>query len=312
MSLDFDLDDEQRAMADAVAVYCRDQASPDAIRAAVDDFPKTLWEGLAELGVLGIATQEGGGGALEVVASMEELGRANFPGPLVASFVAGRLLAEAERESVARGEAIVSLGAPPLLPWAPFATIFIELAGKRAFRARPAGRVERVDTLGGEPWGRVGLIRGEEFESADTALALGDVAAAAYLAAAGQRLIDAASTHARDRKQFGRALGDFQAVAHPLAQSAMGLAAAAALTRVAAFAIDNQLEDAAHRAACARYSAGRAALEAAYTTPQTFGGLGVMEDGEVFPLARRIRQLVSIPPGDAIARESALAQFGLS
>ena len=54
-----------------------------------------------------------------------------------------------------------------------------------------------------------------------------------------------------------------------------------------------------------------AALRAAYVTPQIFGGLGVMEDGPVFQVARRIRQLASYPPGAERADELTLGLYGL-
>src|SRR5262249_48324119 len=63
---------------------------------------------------------------------------------------------------------------------------------------------------------------------------LSELALGAYLAAAGRRLVEDAAAHARTRRQFGRPIADFQAVAHPLADAAIQLDAAATLSRVAA------------------------------------------------------------------------------
>ena len=238
VGLDLALDDAQQAIHDAVGQLCRDQCSDAVVKAAGDRFPSGLWKAMAELGVLALATPEGDGGACELVAALEALGRAVFPGPLAGSVCAAQLLPPREREAVTSGAAIVSLGCPPLLAWAPEAQLFIEIEGERAHLARPRGAIERVETLGGEPWGRLELVRTAELGDARRALALHDIALAAYLAAAGNRLVEDAAEHARTRKQFGRAIGEFQAVAHPLADAWMQLAAAATLARAAAFRFD--------------------------------------------------------------------------
>jgi hypothetical protein len=115
----------------------------------------------------------------------------------------------------------------------------------------------------------------------------------------------------RTRKQFGKALGEFQAVAHPLADCSMALGAASGLARAAGFHFDAQAEGARASAAAARLSATRAAVEAAHVCHQLFGALGITLEGPVFHISRRIRQLASQPPGDAAARAEVVGLFGL-
>ncbi len=143
------------------------------------------------------------------------------------------------------------------------------------------------------------------------------------MAAAGTALLRSTSEHAATRTQFGRAIGEFQAVAHPLADCSMRLCAATALARNAAFVYDSEVvqgeeqegeggADAARfLAGAARLSANAAALEAAYVCHQVFGANGITLEGPVFHYSRRIRQLASQPPGDAGLRERMLAEFGL-
>ena len=145
-----ELDAERAAVRDAVAAWCRD--------AGAAAFDAGRWRELAGLGVLA-AGADGESGARELVASCEALGAGAAPGQLVETFVALRLLPEAERRAVAAGEAIACVGEPPLLAFAPLAEVFIELAGERAFLARPRGPVAKLDTLAGDPWGRVELER---------------------------------------------------------------------------------------------------------------------------------------------------------
>ncbi len=311
MSVDLELDDAQQALAQAVEAFCRDVDAEALARRSDGVLPRPVWRGLAELGVLACATPEGDGGACEIAAALEVLGRACFPGPLAASFLATQVLPAAERRAVASGEALVSVGVPPLLPWAPVADLFLELDGARAWLARPRVAILAVETLGAEPWGRVELVREADLGDCGRALALADLALAAYLAGAGQRLLDAASEHARSRRQFGRPVGDFQAVAHPLADCAIRLAAAALLARCAASAFDAGDARVASLAAAARLSAGRAALEAASVAHQVFGALGVTVEGPAFFVSRRVRQLVALPPGEGHAREGVLQPLGL-
>jgi alkylation response protein AidB-like acyl-CoA dehydrogenase len=311
VSLDLGFDDAQRAIGTAVEAFCNAHCDDEVVKSLDGKFPEDLWRELAELGVLALVTPEGDGGAVELVAALEPLGCAVFPGPLAATFLATQVLPEAERARVAAGAAVVAVGSPPLLPFAPVAQLFVEIEGDIAYLAEPAGEVASVETLGGEPWGRTRLTRTRELGSAVRALALHDIALAAYLAAAGDRLVRATAEHARARHQFGRAIGEFQAVAHPLADCHMQLTAAAGLARTAACRFQDDAQDAPAAAAAARLSAARAALAAAHTSHQLFGAVGITLEGEVFHVSRRIRQLASGAPGEARARELLLADTGL-
>jgi alkylation response protein AidB-like acyl-CoA dehydrogenase len=91
----------------------------------------------------------------------------------------------------------------------------------------------------------------------------------------------------------------------------MRLGGARDLARCAAAAFDAREARAGELAAAAHLSARGAALESASTGHQVFGALGVTLDGPAFPASRRIRQLASLPPGPARAREAVLAPLGL-
>ncbi len=309
--LDLGFDDAQQAIHAAVTGFCRDRCPAAVAKSAAQEFPLELWRELAALGVLAIATPDGEGGAIELVAAFEALGRAVHPGPLVETVFALQVLPAAARARVASGEAFVSVGTPPLLPWAPLAQVFVEVDGDAAWLAEVEGAIEPVATLGGEAWGRVTLARRTSLGATSRAQSLAEIALAAYVAAAGRRLVDAAADHARTRRQFGRAIATYQAVSHPLADAVIALDAAATLARLAAWEWDAHAAASALRAAAARLSAARAAERAAHVTHQIFGALGVMRDGPVFFVSRRIVQLVATPPGPSRARATMLASLGL-
>jgi alkylation response protein AidB-like acyl-CoA dehydrogenase len=311
VSLDFELDDTQRAVAETVTRFCREEGAEAFARAEGAPLSRPFWRGLGELGVFALGAAGGEGGAGELAAAFEALGHAACPGPLVAAVFAARALAEPERGAAVRGEALVALGTAPLLPWAPEAELFVELAGEAAWLARPRGPVTPVASLGGEPLGRVELARATPLRDVGAALAAVDLARAAWLVGAGERLLGIAAEHARSRRQFGRAIGEFQAVAHPLADVWTGLAAALALERTAAFALDAGRADAPARAAAARLSAARAGRRALRAAHQTLGALGVTLEGPLFHLSRRVRQQAALPPGEALAEAAVLADFGL-
>jgi alkylation response protein AidB-like acyl-CoA dehydrogenase len=297
--LDLELSDEQRALADSVRGFL-----------AREHEPRLVWKGLAAIGVLGVATPEGGGGALEIVAAMEELGRAGTPGPLVGTFMATQLLGDADRDRLATGDAVAAVGTPPLMPWAAVADLFIELSQDGAWLAQPDGAVTAVDTMAGEPWGRLRLERIQPLEGAERAITIGDVAVAGYLVGAAEHLVAVTAQWLQDRVQFGRAIGEFQSMSHPLADVAIRTRAARGLTRAAAYGADHAAT-AAGSAATARLSATHAALGATYRAHQSFGALGFTIEGPVAQMGQRIRQVSLHPPGPRAAREAALAAHGL-
>jgi alkylation response protein AidB-like acyl-CoA dehydrogenase len=303
MTIDLEYDEVARDLGQSVRGFC--DRHRGAIEGAGGTVSDDLWRGLADLGVLGLANEAGT--AMIAAATMEALGSAGFPGPLAATFVATRLLDEERSRRIAGGEALVSLGTPPLMPWASVAKVFIEVAEDRAWLARPTGAVEPVETLAAEPWGRCSLERTDDLGDPSAALAFGDVALSAYLVGAGEQLLTVATSYAANRVQFGRSIGAFQAVSHPLADCAMHLAAARVLARIAAYELD--LTDVAHRAgaATARLSATRAALTTAYQAHQTVGALGFTVEGPVGRLAHRIRQCSLLAPGPTATRRAVLS-----
>lgn len=305
MSLALRYDATEAAVADSVERYCRDRWSDAIRRRATDPLPPALWTGLADLGVFALATGELDGGARAMCAATEALGKALFPGPLAATFLGSRVCGEPARSEIAGGRALVAVGRPPLLPWAARARYFLVVGDGSVRQATARGSVAPVDTLAGEPWGRVEVEAGDVVERAGEGSALYDLLVAAYLAAAAASLLDAAVEHARTRKQFGHAIGDFQAIAHPLAECSMGLAAATSLARAAAYRLDVGDDRAGQAAGGARLSAERAALATVQVAHQTFGAIGVTEEGPAVSFSRKIRQLVALPTAVASPYDAA-------
>ena len=252
--------------------------------------------------MLALGTPDGGGTVTTVAAAMEQLGQANAPGPFVETFVAVQLL-DAERvEAIVAGAHMATVTTSSqgdvgnLVPWLPIADTVIEIDGSRAHLARVAGDVVPVDSLAGEPWGRATIERGNDLGDASSALAIADVAAAAYMVGEAEHLLRGAAAYAADRIQFRSPIGNFQAVAHPLAECFLRVTAARTLARIAAHTIDTHTsgaggDGAARRAAAtARRSATKAALDAAFQVHQAYGAMGFTVEGPVGNRSAKIRQ----------------------
>jgi alkylation response protein AidB-like acyl-CoA dehydrogenase len=136
-------------------------------------------------------------------------------------------------------------------------------------------------------------------------------AAAAYEAlGVAERALALAVEHARTREQFGRPIGYFQAVAHPLAQRYVDVTLARALADCAARAIDASAGGPAGRALAlaAKATAAEAAVAACETAIQTFGATGFTWDSPLHRLLRRAKWLETFdgPPSAQRAELAAL------
>lgn len=115
------------------------------------------------------------------------------------------------------------------------------------------------------------------------------VAAAACGMAA--RALSESLAHVRQRRQFGKALAEFQLVQQKLARIATDLAAARLLTYRAAYEKDQGKERITTEAAMAKSFATEMAQRAVDDAVQLIGGLGVLADHPVDRLYRAVRAL---------------------
>ncbi|MEZ5502328.1 MAG: acyl-CoA dehydrogenase [Halioglobus sp.] len=314
--LDLDFNEDEAAMRAAVERFCNQHPVADVARQADLPFPRALWRALAELGVFAPAApgHEEAGGAVAVCAIAEILGHHVFPGPLAATYLAIQVLDRQERDDLINGRSLVSLSSADstLLPWGTAADLFLVVDGAHIARGHAPACIEPVPTLGGDTWGRALLKIDAGLPQSSRALALAAIATAAYMTGAAWRLLRDTSEHAGTRRQFGKTLGEFQAVSHPLADCAIAITAAQTLARAAACSFDGADASRAETlAAGARWSAQRAGLATAFACHQVLGGIGITLEGPAFHITRRIRQLASTPPSGKREQALLLADTGL-
>jgi alkylation response protein AidB-like acyl-CoA dehydrogenase len=101
-----------------------------------------------------------------------------------------------------------------------------------------------------------------------------------------QGALDAAVAYARDRKQFGQRIGDFEMIQAMLADMDARTEAARQLTYKAAVEIEAGAHDAARWASIAKLIAGDTAMAVTTDAVQVFGGYGYTDD---FPVERMMR-----------------------
>jgi alkylation response protein AidB-like acyl-CoA dehydrogenase len=99
-------------------------------------------------------------------------------------------------------------------------------------------------------------------------------AVAAELTGIAQRTMEMAVQYAKERKQFGRPIGAYQAVSHRCAQMLLETEGARSATYYAAWAADNEPETAALAASMAKAYASDAGPRVAGSSLQVHGGIG--------------------------------------
>lgn len=143
-------------------------------------------------------------------------------------------------------------------------------------------RVPASSILGGEP--------GRGFVTAMKVLDRGRIGVAAAAIGQARRLLHEGLTYAMERRQFGRAIGEFQLVQAMLADSKAELYAAESMIRDAARRFDAG-ERVSTEASCCKMFATEMVGRIADRTIQIFGGAGYMEDSGVERFYRDVRVL---------------------
>jgi alkylation response protein AidB-like acyl-CoA dehydrogenase len=142
------------------------------------------------------------------------------------------------------------------------------------FSDTPARRIDiRPDTT--ELLARLGILE--------------QIAVAADQLGVARRSFNAAVEYAKQRTQFGRAIGTFQAIQHPLADIALAVECAWSATYQAAWDFDHQPERVERSAALAAAVSGDAALRAADAGVQIHAGVGFTWDNPAHLYLKRAK-----------------------
>jgi alkylation response protein AidB-like acyl-CoA dehydrogenase len=277
--MDFELSSDQEALRDGMRKLCEGRFPIDVVRAGFD---RARWTELADAGVFALRLPESDGGVglglAEAALVFEELGRALVPGPVVGTHLAAGVLADGDR--------VVTIvdRAAPVVDHLRVADAVCVIDDAGVWRIDPASVqaedvAEPLDPL--TPVSRVaaaGLPQGEQVAGADVAARWrveGAVLTAALCLGLAEAATDLAVAYAKEREQFGKPIGAFQAVKHLCADMLV-------LTEVARAAVyaagvtgdDPSVGDPVRAASVAKVSAGEAAVANGKSCIQVHGGMG--------------------------------------
>jgi alkylation response protein AidB-like acyl-CoA dehydrogenase len=310
--MDFGFNDEQREIKSTARDFLASRFKPEKVRELAESdspYDDALWGQICELGWPGIAiAEEHGGlglGMVELVILQEELGYALAPSPFIANAAAGLAISDAGSDEQrarwlpgiasgeARGAAAMTGGESPIVGAAGGASILALGDGDDGGRLVEAAdatleRLDLIDTTrayyrvtadGGEPLpGDVGAA----FDKASIALA-------AELVGVAQRSLDMAVEYAKEREQFDRPIGAYQAVSHRLAEMLWDVEEARSLTLYAAWVADAEPESLALASSMAKARASDAANSVTHNAIQTFGGIGFTWEHDIHFFLKRAR-----------------------
>lgn len=336
-----------------------------------------LWGKIAGLGWLGLDYPReygGAGGSLADVAVVaEEMGRALFPSPYVATAVlTGHSLLAAGNErqkieilpGITSGTRIITIaltepsgsyepsgievtamgqigagfrlnGVKLLVPYAHVADLMVVVA--RTGNRGPAGNglslllvdpaspgvsITPVRIISLEKQSEV-VFREAEVPQANLVgnlgggwpvvmevLSRGRVVMSAEMIGGSQAVLELAVEYARERRQFGKPIGQFQAIKHRLADVATEIEGARWLTYKAAWEVAER-GAASPTASLAKAFAGDVYIRAARAAVQTYGGYGYMKECDVQLFFRRAKAAEAFLGHQHYCRELAAQQMGL-
>ncbi|HJQ06509.1 MAG TPA: acyl-CoA dehydrogenase family protein [Nocardioides sp.] len=297
--MDFALSPEQAELAGTVRSVLTKQADPDAAWSTLCD----------QIGVPALAIPEkyDGVGAtfFETAVVLEELGRAIAPAPLLATAVATEALlaggsAEAKERllpRIAGGEvATLVTGDGPVLD-ADRATILLAIDGDDLVEVTGATAtwVESMDQT--IRLATVDRGTGTSTPVGDGAAALaraelvGAAASAALAAGLCRRALDMTVAYSKERVQFGRPIGSFQALKHRMADMLARTELTRSVAWSAAYALAQGADDAAEQVHAAASYALDSAQHLAGECIQLHGGIAITWEHDAHLVFKRAHAL---------------------
>jgi alkylation response protein AidB-like acyl-CoA dehydrogenase len=329
--MDFELDDDQLALQRAAGDLLDDLSSPERVRVAIDagdGFDRALWKSMVDQGWMGVELDERRGGlGLGAVATsvlLEQVGRHLAPAPFLPSLLALGALARAADDGVAAaepwvarllaGDAVgcVRWGDAPVVagPIADVAVIADE-DGVTAIDLTEIGRPKAVPAmdltrqLGWLRDARPTLVLGAH----DAAVALmdrGSTYVSAELLGGASRVLDLSVEYAKERVQFGRPIGSFQAVKHRCADMLVDVEGMRSTAYHAAWCIGAGDADASVAASTAKVWCSDASRRIMASGLQVHGGIGFTWEHDLHLYLKRA-QLDQVTFGDAAYHRERLA-----
>ena len=285
--MNFDLDDGERALQQGIRDVCKRLFPIDRVRALEAEpggLDRKLWRELGDAGVFALRLPEPDGvglGVTQAVLVFEELGHAIVPGSLISTHLAAGIV-----DGASTGDRIVGMlernRTPRLVGHLEAADDLVVVDSEGLWLIDPASVKGRpvprpLDPL--TPMHAVDdLPQGERLAGGEEAARWrldGAALVAAMQVGIAASCVEQAVAYAKERKQFGRVIGSFQAVKHICADMLIRAEVARAAVYAAGVMLDDPSSGNAPRAvAGARLLAAEAAVANGKANIQVHGGMG--------------------------------------
>ena len=318
--VEFALSEEQAELAATVRAVLAKQADSAAVRAAMASdagYDPALWSTLCEqVGVAALAVPEEhdgfGASFFETAVVLEELGRSLAPAPLLATVIATEaLLAGGTDEAKARllpriaaGEvATLVTGDGPVLDGDHAAIVLaidgddlVELTGAAATWAESMDQTIRLARL--DRSGASATAVGDGAAARSRADLVATASAAALAVGLSARALQMTVDYSKERVQFGRPIGSFQALKHRMADMLARLEIARSASWAASYALATGADDAAALVRTAASYCLDTATHLAGECIQLHGGIAITWEHDahlVFKRAHALNHLFGPP-----------------
>jgi alkylation response protein AidB-like acyl-CoA dehydrogenase len=246
----FDFDDTQYALRDLAREIFAKESPPARLREIRDGKPidRRVWKTMAEAGITGITVPESyggaGGTALDLTLVYEEAGRSALPEPLLelTGIAAPVIAAHGTDEQRERWLPAIASG-----------------------DAEADVRIDGEDVLVGDD-----RIAGAFHDAYANAFS----GTASLLNGVAMRLLEMTTEYVKDRRQFGKPIGSFQAVKHKLASMHVAIASSRPAAWYAAYALATGMDGASIAACVAKIAANDTEELCNGEALQCHGGIG--------------------------------------
>jgi alkylation response protein AidB-like acyl-CoA dehydrogenase len=288
--VDFQLSEDQVALQEGIRSFCASRVSRDQLREldVRGKFDRALWRELAEMGVFSLRLAEDAGGvglgSADAVLVFEELGRRCVPGPLVWTHLAAGLVDGAESgEKVVSGLDLMGGDSGPILvEHRDDLDVLMVLRPDGVYRIEPGDLSGRKISEPLDPFTPVfhveRLPAGKRIADAARARQLwleGAAIVSGQLLGIACETLTMANDYAKQREQFGRPIGSFQAIKHILADMFVRQEVARAAAYAAGATLDDpEVGDVPRAVSSAKLTAGEAAMKNSRACIQVHGGMG--------------------------------------
>lgn len=311
--MNFTFSDEQLMMADVARQLLIDTCSPAALReqmAAGTPRDAARWAAIADMGLNGVLAPEASGGLglteTDFVLIAEAAGYVALPEPLVEhACLAVPLLASAAPDhplltAAAGGDISLAIGhrVNPFVADADTAAALlldhegelhlVEVGSATLIREPSIDPFRRLFRVEWTPTDATRLASAQAAQPLwDTALDRGALFAAAQCLGLAQRSIHLAVEYAKERQQFGKPIGSYQAVKHLIASAQVAIEFARPVVHAAAADLYRASPQSRARVSHAKIVASEAADLAARTSIQVHGAMGYSWEVDVHLFLKR-------------------------